>query len=176
MKVLLFVAAVTVLVGCQMPVQSTDAHPAPGSATTATTTAPTAKSGPFDGTQKEIKAERSGQPKDDWQRTKDCAEQAYRIIKENPEPLRLGWENHYSPKYGLCFVDVSYSNPDAKKYKGAPYFFEELYDAFERRLLTICSRDMHISNDNPFCSIQTGPPPHFDCSACRAFIRERMEN
>jgi len=45
---------------------------------------------------------------DDWQRMKECAQQSDRMAKrfdwvEGKDGV-LGWENHYSPKHGRCFV------------------------------------------------------------------------
>jgi hypothetical protein len=72
---------------------------------------------------------------DTWQRSKECAAQAEKIVAEWPR--RTGatpedWHNHYSPKYDKCFVTLYFSelSKDEKIYPS--YFSTALFDAFER--------------------------------------------
>jgi len=90
--------------------------------------------------------------------------------------LVLGIENHYSPTYERCFVLVHYLNPDVRKapavYSDLPTFYSELWDAFEEKMLSVCS-DAPTPNLNLMCTIQD--KEHFmDCNACRSFIKDRM--
>jgi hypothetical protein len=72
---------------------------------------------------------------DTWQRSKECAAQAEKIVAEWPQ--RTGttpadWHNHYSPKYDNCFVTIYFSQL-AKDEKTFPSIFSTvLFDAFER--------------------------------------------
>ena len=91
----------------------------------------------------------------------------------------IGWENHYNPKYGRCFVLVNYKNPDGEKIAKFPAWYFELYDAFDRRLLSVCQdgtsvADTNFSDTNEFCNVQEDNT-HFDCRVCRSFIKDRME-
>jgi hypothetical protein len=60
----------------------------------------------------------------------------------------MGWTNHYSPKYDRCYVLVSYLHKGGKaKPPGEPITYNELWDAFERKLLSTCAgadRNHHI--------------------------------
>src|ERR1035441_7761963 len=55
---------------------------------------------------------------DGYQRMKECAEQADKVVKRRGwvEGQRTGdisiidWQNHYSPKYGRCFIQANYKN------------------------------------------------------------------
>jgi len=65
---------------------------------------------------------------DDWQRMKECAEQADREAKRSGwiegkrdgDASIVGWQNHYSPKYERCYVSVSYINHEARKDRDLP--------------------------------------------------------
>jgi hypothetical protein len=113
----------------------------------------------------------------DWRRMKECADQADRFIKQ-PDPLRnqlAGWENHYSPKYGRCYVAISYLNGDAKKNPKVPLMFDVLYDAFEGRSLAMCA-DQNLWPRSFLCTVQEGAGPKFDCHTCRQYIDDHMRN
>jgi hypothetical protein len=113
---------------------------------------------------------------DDWQRRKDCAVQADRVMKDTGltgDRNVIGWENHYNPKYARCFVLVDYREPDADKIPGVPSLYSELYDAFERRLLSTCQDEL---DKNTFCTVQSeGSLAAVDCRVCRSLVKERME-
>jgi len=70
-----------------------------------------------------------------WERTKECAAQAEKMMTEWTQ--RTGspandWNNHYSPKYGKCFVKI-YLIQVSKDEKVFPTVFQTLlFDAFER--------------------------------------------
>jgi hypothetical protein len=117
-------------------------------------------------------------PRDDgWQRMKECAERADRMAKQEEwvEGKRIGdtkiegWKNHYSAKYGRCYVQVFYATEDAN----LPYFEGyDLYDAFEGAPLSLQCSENKSPSPSLFCWIDGG----FDCNACRKFVKDRMEN
>lgn len=114
---------------------------------------------------------------DDWQRMKECAQQAERMVKrfewvEGKDGL-TGWENHYSPKFGRCFVAASFTNDAAKKDRELPVLYDQLFDAFEGRLLAICT-DAIVPKANFFCTVQDEAGPKFDCGGCRQYVQARM--
>jgi hypothetical protein len=78
----------------------------------------------------------------------------------------LGWQNHYSPKYGRCYVLVEYSAKSPK-----PVIYSEFFDAFETRLLAMCSRSL---DSELHCGLTVEPTHPGDCAACQQFIDERM--
>jgi hypothetical protein len=112
---------------------------------------------------------------------KECAERADRVAKQEGwvEGQRTGevtteaWQNHYSAKYGKCYIQAFYMNHAAETNANLPYFYYELYDAFEKKSLSTCSDE---SRSNAFCNIENPAGPHFDCSGCRKFVKDRMEN
>jgi hypothetical protein len=118
-----------------------------------------------------------------WQRMRECAEQTDRIAKRagwvegkrTGDLTIMGWRNHYSPKYGRCFVIVSYMSHSAENAENQPPLFYELYDAFEARLLSICTDAISYSTST-FCSIPTGHAPSWDCAECRQFANDRMDH
>lgn len=120
---------------------------------------------------------------EDWQRTKECAEQADRIATRNgwvigqrtEDHTVMGWRNHYSPKYGRCYILVSYMNRAALKDRDRPLLFDELFDAFEGRLLSTCT-DATNSGARLMCSIDPAESPDDDCRTCRKFTKDRMDN
>ena len=107
----------------------------------------------------------------------ECAAQADRVMKEenmeagqhpSPQTRVMGWRNHYSPKYGRCFVLVTLQQDS-----GPPYY-DELYDVFERRLMAMCTTAEQVS---PFCSIQEGSDPAAGtCTVCKAFLDDHMDH
>lgn len=114
---------------------------------------------------------------------KECAEQTDRIAKRsgwvegqrNGDITILGWQNHYSPKFGRCYILVNYVNNRAQKAGDLPLLYDELFDAFEGRLLSICT-DFKSSKSAFWCDIQADDGPHHDCQACRQFAKDRIEN
>ncbi len=87
----------------------------------------------------------------------------------------MGWENHYSPKYGHCFVSVGVMDDAAKKNPELPLLYNELYDAYEGRLLAMCT-DATVSKASFFCTVQDDAGPKFDCAGCRQWIEDRMRH
>src|ERR1039457_5566447 len=90
-------------------------------------------------------------PRDDgWERMKECAERTDRAAKQAGwiEGQRtgnitvMGWQNHYSPKYGKCYLQVNYLNQRAETNPNVPSIDYELYDAFEEKLLSSCTDEI----------------------------------
>jgi hypothetical protein len=179
-SVVCWAVALIPIVACQGPVRpsgvvaSADAASKPAHAASIVREAPS-NSDRQDGIEKDAAAF-SESKQDDWQRRKDCAAQADRVMRDTGltgDRNVIGWENHYNPKYGRCFVLVDYINPDAEKIPGIPSFYNELYDAFERRLLSTCQDDL---DKNTFCTVQSeGSLGAVDCRVCRSLVKDRME-
>jgi len=136
---------------------------------------------------------------DAWQRTKDCTEQADRLVKRNGwikgqlaggqylshEVEFMQFESHYSPKYQRCYLRAKFYTSLAPD---NPIEFYHLYDAYEGRLLAICNGGginfLASTRAKLFCSIEekvvfdiAGPERHSgDCEICRAFVAERWNN
>ncbi len=118
---------------------------------------------------------------DNWQRMKDCAEQVARISKREGmrggqkvgELTLLSIENHYSPTYERCYARLNYFNHDTQAVKnGMPHSFYELWDAFEERLLSVCT---DLPSRVPYCTTTFQDEQRsMDCAVCQRFIRERM--
>jgi hypothetical protein len=86
--------------------------------------------------------------------------------------VTLGRENHYSPKYGRCYLLVSYLHKGGKAAPpGEPLNYNELWDAFERKLLATCAGTQFGTSG--FCSIEGEGV--FECAACKQFIDDRMK-
>jgi len=123
-----------------------------------------------------------------WQRMKDCAEQTDRMLKRahleegqriGADTTITGTQNHYSPKYERCYIQVFVShnlkgNIEAQVKKGVPLVSYDLYDGFEGKFLSSCT-DMPQINHSFFCSIEgNSGNPSWDCSACAKFTKDRM--
>ena len=117
---------------------------------------------------------------ENWERMRQCATRADQLTaaaglvegQRNGDVVTLGWINHYSPKFEHCYVLVSYLNKGGKAAPpGIPISYHELWDAFERRLLSTCAGPDFGSS--AYCSLdgQKG----FDCAACQQFIDDRMK-
>jgi hypothetical protein len=125
----------------------------------------------------------SKQPKtaSNWQKMKDCSAQTDRIASrygwsewhKTDEIILVRWQNHYSPKYGRCFIQVFYMNSPEKKDPELPTAFSVLHDAFEYREVASCASDFPSWKRSFLCmigdKIQT-------CGECCQFIEERMNN
>ncbi len=116
---------------------------------------------------------------DTWQRSKECATQAAKVMAEaNRRDIAttgegtLHWENHYSPKYNRCFIKATYVLAHAKEGGGKdrPMFTTQLIDAFERVLL---AESAGVGPTSGFCSIDGKTA---DCDKAASFISERMKN
>lgn len=134
---------------------------------------------------------------DTWERSKECAAQAEKMMgAHDAEMLALGgkhsdgWSNHYSQKYGRCFVKALYL-PTKDVVKGGPTTSTALFDAFERSDLASTAvgptpeRGCR-SEQNPeacaeiaralwksACSIDHQPT---DCGRAEQFIEEHMKH
>jgi len=119
---------------------------------------------------------------------KDCADQTDRMLKRahleegqriDADTTIIGTQNHYSPKYERCYVQVFYThnlkgNIDEQVKKGFPLVSYDLYDGFEGKLLSRCT-DMPQITHSYFCSIEgDGGNTAWDCSDCRKFTKDRM--
>jgi len=115
---------------------------------------------------------------DGWQRMQECSAQVERIVKQGAaggkSPSGLGQQSHYSAKYGRCFMWESSINREAEKNHNLPLMYDELSDAFEGKLLAICT-DAKVSTAATFCTVQE--EKHLgDCGYCRSFINDRLTN
>ena len=115
---------------------------------------------------------------DAWQRMQDCSAQVERVVKRattsDGPPSAMHRQSHYSAKYHQCFMWESFINRDAAKYRDLPLIYEELSDAFEGKLLAICT-DSKASNASTFCTVQE--EKHLgDCGYCRSFLDDRLNN
>jgi hypothetical protein len=81
---------------------------------------------------------------DTWQKSKECAQQAEKLMAEwhRPSEERPGKsgispfsENHYSPKYNRCFI--KYTHEIKVKDQPGTVFEHILYDAFEKTTLVL---------------------------------------
>ena len=81
------------------------------------------------------------------------------------------WENHYSPKYGKCFVSATFAFTGEGAGKTIPLFSNALIDAFERSFLALSA---HGGNTEGACYIGEEKPA--DCAKAEAFISEHMKN
>ena len=107
---------------------------------------------------------------DNYERMKDCAAQADRMARESNwgnDKSILGWGNHYSPKYGRCYVQVSGMSQTGDLYD------EELYDAFESKVLATYT----IHGENKiFCKITDDDSSSGNCDDAKRFIDDHMKN
>jgi hypothetical protein len=125
---------------------------------------------------------------DNWQRMKDCAEQADRLLRRlrmvegsnetssapthHPYYFVAGTQSHYSPRFERCFlrIDLDLDLKAARESvrsgtfgKTFPPNYWVIYDAFEGTQLSMCNGEV-----TSFC--HSG-----DCSACMKFTDERMK-
>jgi len=99
---------------------------------------------------------------DTWQRSKECAVQAEKLVAEwDRDNAARGfpktiWTNHYSPKYSRCFIEAHDSTTRSS-----------LTDAFERS--TVAEYDIV----NRYCEIGL---EHVDCPKVYQFMEDHMNN
>jgi hypothetical protein len=114
---------------------------------------------------------------DNWQRMKECADQVARVTKrQGLSPGRegvMGIENHYSPTYERCYVRLNLFNSAVKTNKRVPAVYYELWDAFEERLLAMCT-DALVPDKEIFCTIQEEDRGFVGCAVCGAYVKDRM--
>jgi len=130
---------------------------------------------------------------DNWQRMQACTEQAEEMVKQYGwqkgypasgkylfgEVSFLEWQSHYSPKYERCYLRATFYTSLAPEDKAS---FYHLYDAFEGRLLAICS-DGLTPRARLFCSIEEKAVSDAlspddgrksgDCEACQNYVADR---
>jgi hypothetical protein len=118
---------------------------------------------------------------DDWQKSKECAEQSEKVMKEKGEFYRF-WRNHYSPKYNKCFIEDSTRVPGEGAGRDYPELTVELIDAFERTHLAQWVSETTKPAEPPRADGVAGPLQchigyqRVDCAKAIAFISEHMKN
>ncbi len=128
----------------------------------------------------------SAKSNQNWQRMKECADQADRVtrrygwVEGQADSVSqhgvMGWENHYSAKYERCYLVANFMIQEADAKNQLPLLYLLMYDAFETRIVAQCS-DMTTGNAAAFCEVsQPGEQSSRDCPVCRRFFKERMEN
>lgn len=111
-----------------------------------------------------------------WQKTKDCAAQAEKLMayfnSRSSDGGSSDWQNHYSPKYDKCFVSASYTLSEKDRGgKPGPFFLTMLYDAFERS--TLAKSATGEKTEAWGCRILE---KYVDCGEAEKFITEHMKN
>lgn len=108
---------------------------------------------------------------DTWQKSKECAVQAEKVVEAFRTAATVEWQNHYSPKYERCFLKVSYMyRPSDGGGKDVPMFSYQLIDAFERSRL---ANSASVGPTGGICNIDEKP---VDCAKAEAFIAEHLKN
>ncbi len=110
---------------------------------------------------------------DTWQKSKECASKAEKLMAELDRRGQGAWhwENHYSPKYNRCFISATYitSEKDGGS-KDRSLFSIQLVDAFERSVL---ANSAFGGATEGFCDIDGKTA---DCEKAASFIAEHMKN
>ena len=117
-----------------------------------------------------------------WERSRQCAQDADRLAKrlewnnpaQRPIPVS-GWVNHYNPKFGKCFVLVSYTR--AADDRSTPYTYDQLMDAHDGSVLASFHEDTlaEQGSGKAYCSITESGSAFSACAAAKAYVYERME-
>ena len=109
---------------------------------------------------------------DAWQKSKECAAQAEKVMAEwrLRAPALTDWHNHYSRKYDRCFIEAFFFFPDGGPGKAIPALSNGLMDAFERSIL---ADSASVGPADGFCHIDEKPA---DCAKAASFISEHMKN
>lgn len=108
------------------------------------------------------------------ERAKDCTARADLIASREGlgnEKNVLGVQNHYSPAFSRCFLRINYLNDEARNSPILPLNYYELWDAYEDKLLSICT-DGPASGHGVFCRIEA--EGFVKCDVCRSFVKDRM--
>lgn len=108
---------------------------------------------------------------DTWQKTKECADQAAKVIADWDD-ASVFWRNHYSPKYNRCFLLVS-RQINVKDWIGT-VFQNTLYDAFERSTLATSIAPPVPPEMASTCSMDDDAKA--DCKTSAVFIADHMKN
>jgi hypothetical protein len=115
---------------------------------------------------------------DNWQRSKECADQAEKVVPS--WAARTGtapatWSNHYSPKYNRCFIAII-------NVTELQLFSTVLLDAFERSSVAFskelkcigpCSESLQRESRYVSCTIGDKT---VGCDEAKSFISEHMKN
>jgi hypothetical protein len=113
-------------------------------------------------------AQEKAEPKPDWERMKECAAQAEKIMARPDMRGQDLIQAHYSPKYGRCFLLTSYRKDGS--------IDQELIDAFELRVLADDLTMFRNGDRQQVCTIAV--PGDDDeirpCEEVRAYIQEHM--
>jgi hypothetical protein len=117
------------------------------------------------------KAPSANSKPDTWQKSKECADQAAKVINDWDD-ASVFWQNHYSPKYNQCFLLIS-RQIELKDWIG-PVLKDTLYDAFERSALATSIASPVPPQVAALCS--TDDDPKADCKTAADFITEHLKN
>ena len=104
--------------------------------------------------------------KEDWQRMKDCAAQAEKVGPVQAEANKGTYTNHYSPKYGRCFLRIVWWSSDSVRNI-------RLMDAYEHENLALYQPGHPDTGSKDACLLLTAVA---ECSVVWDFIAERMRN
>jgi len=122
-----------------------------------------------------------------WEKTKQCADQAEKVMasktRELPSEEFLRWNNHYSPKYDRCFIEIRHMlrivSPNAK-HDGVVFTGQtgligtELQDAFERKSMAWIDPEADGKSLNKrYCKLDDETA---DCGKTQNFVAEHMKN
>src|SRR5260370_310507 len=122
---------------------------------------------------------KTGTSPDTWQRSKECAAQAEKVVTEARQGSGefVTWTSHYSPKYDRCFIEIRHMFTPLIAIQGKPvldrdhpvWIGTELQDAFERlRMAYVFS----AASRQP-CNVEG---ESMDCVKAQNFIAEHMKN
>jgi hypothetical protein len=123
-------------------------------------------------------AQSAGKP-GTWEKSQQCADQAEKAMAAHvaPRDQLVTWNNHYSPKYDKCFIEIRHMvrivgpNPTHTNviYTGeVRWLGSELQDAFERSELA-----WFTPIEKQVCRVEGET---VDCVRARNFIAEHMKN
>src|SRR5579864_3869703 len=113
-------------------------------------------------------ANKTNPTQDTWERSRECAAQSEKVVSEydregQPKGFpKTVWQNHYSPKYNRCFLQIfsfPANNPAAR--------MTTLQDAFERSTLAVWD----VANSH--CEIDADK---VQCAKVFEFIADHMKN
>jgi hypothetical protein len=112
---------------------------------------------------------------DNYSRMKDCTARVDQLAERHgwaTDRSLLARESHYNAQRQRCYVKLTLANLAAKEKKELPGIYYELWDAFEEKLLALCT-DESTRRAGAFCTVQD--KEHFrDCGYCRSFVKDRM--
>jgi hypothetical protein len=113
-----------------------------------------------------------------WQKNKECAAQAEKVMADKPACSNT-WQNHYSRKYNRCFISDTTSVHGEGAGKDFPEYTNELIDAFERSVLAqwVSKTTKPVSPDGKLTPLSC----HIDfqvvdCDQAARFVAEHLKN